>query len=172
MKARTLFLPSESHFTNPTNQLLITTSQLFISMDESTFSPLEESTISMDESTCTPLEEAKLRISVALKRYEEEGISFQRSPDFKSFEGCNWKELGEGQLEEIQCKLLYLVGTVDKRRWTKRSGHKNKVSYILRGGCSRVGAQKFNLLHENTRTSPKCGCSVFFTLCMYSHIKE
>ena len=87
----------------------------------------------MDETTSSPLDEAKLRISDALKRYVEEGISFQRSHDFNLFQGCNWTQLGEAQLKEIQCKVLHLVSTIDKRRWTKRSGHRNKKFYVLRG---------------------------------------
>ena len=119
-------------------------------------------------SFATPFEEAKNRIRTALKEFSENSNPMLRSPCLL-FDGCRFDEISDLEMKTVHQLLLHLCSTIDQRRWSAKSGYGTKNIRSYRGACSRSGAQRHSLIHQNSRASSKCGCKASFT--MYSNGK-
>ena len=117
----------------------------------------------------TPFEEAKNRIRTALKEFPETTETTETTnPMLQSpcllFDGCRLNKIGDSDMITVHNLLLHLCSRIDKRRWSGKSGYDTKDIRAHRGACSRSGTRRHSLIHQNSRSSSKCGCKASFTL--------
>ena len=114
-------------------------------------------------SFATPFEEAKNRIRTALKEFSENRKPMLRSPCLL-LDRCRFDEISDLEMKTVHQLLLQLCSTIDQRRWSAKSGYGTKNIRSYRGACSRSGAQRHSLTHQNSRALSKCGCIASFTM--------
>ena len=140
-----------------------------ISMEDADAAPSEISICALSSppsqaiSSASPFEVAKNRIRRALKEFSENSKLIERSPCLL-LDGCHLDEISDSEMKTIHQLLLHLCSTIDKRRWSAKSGYVSKGIRAYRGACSRSGTQRHTLIHQNGRSSAKCQCKATFTL--------
>ena len=65
-------------------------------------------------------------------------------------------------MKTIHQLLLHLCSTIDKRRWSAKSGYVSKGIHAYRGAFSRSRTQQHTLIHQNHQRSDQCKAT--FTL--------
>jgi hypothetical protein len=111
----------------------------------------------------SPFDEARKRINLALRDVKQNNVPLERFP-CTIFHECPLSSLSEADLKTVQTLFLHLCSMQDQRRWSSKSGYTSRGIRAQRGVCSRSGTQVHNLMHRNSRTSPKCKCLASFTL--------
>ena len=106
-------------------------------------------------SSASLFEVAKNRIRRALKEFSENSKIMERSPCLL-FDGCQLDEISDSEMKTIHQLLLHLCSTIDKRRWSAKSGYVSKGIHAYRGAFSRSRTQQHTLIHQNHQRSDQC----------------